>query len=251
MRTIADSPTKDCTVRGCGNPLRAKGLCSTHYNQAMLSTKRHARVSKFCHGCGVLVDRERRSRGATAHCSELCRQWSQFGAWSSPLPPDHWARMYGKACPFVPMRSVACAWCDTGFLTRNGGVRFCARACQRRAKRAARRAREFNAPGRYTWAEVTRLWLAFDKACAYCRAATPLVEIQAEHVVALSRGGRNDLANLLPSCGPCNSDKRDLPLSEWNADRERRHLTPVTTTWDDDDPRYAHLVERTNLRTAA
>lgn len=35
QRNRADSPTKVCTEDGCVNPLRARGLCSTHYNKAM------------------------------------------------------------------------------------------------------------------------------------------------------------------------------------------------------------------------
>ena len=32
MRTRSDSPTKNCTLDGCEKPLRARGMCATHYN---------------------------------------------------------------------------------------------------------------------------------------------------------------------------------------------------------------------------
>lgn len=81
-------------------------------------------------------------------------------------------------------------------------------------------------------------------------ASTPLSEIQAEHVQPLSRGGANGTTNLLPSCGPCNADKRDLALMDWNPDRERRGLAPVKTTWHPSDDRYQHLVSGSTLATA-
>ncbi|WP_426325708.1 HNH endonuclease [Microbacterium sp. E-13] len=67
----------------------------------------------------------------------------------------------------------------------------------------------------------------------------------------LSRGGRNDLSNLVATCRPCNSDKRDLTLSEWAEDRARRNATPVQTVFDIADPRYRHPTTRSELRLAA
>ncbi|QIS38632.1 HNH endonuclease [Clavibacter capsici] len=90
--------------------------------------------------------------------------------------------------------------------------------------------------------DVTKLWVLFDKACAYCGTPTPLDLIHPEHVVAISRGGANNTTNLLPSCNRCNGDKRDLSLAAWAESRVARGLTPVTTTWDEGDPRYKHLV---------
>ncbi|WP_396653194.1 HNH endonuclease [Microbacterium sp. BE35] len=83
--------------------------------------------------------------------------------------------------------------------------------------------------------------------CAYCTEHLPAADLQAEHVTPLSRGGDNGLNNILPSCAPCNSDKRDLLLSEWNTDRERRGLPPRITTWSDTDARYQHLTQAVAL----
>jgi 5-methylcytosine-specific restriction endonuclease McrA len=86
--------------------------------------------------------------------------------------------------------------------------------------------------------------MAFDKCCAYCGQRTRLSDIDPDHVVALSRGGTNGIGNILPSCRLCNSDKRELSLAEWAADRERRSLPPVRTTWETTDDRYAHLISK-------
>lgn len=99
-----------------------------------------------------------------------------------------------------------------------------------------------DAHGTFTWTQVVRLWRLFDRRCAYCCQPVALIDVQAEHVHPLSRGGRNDLGNILPSCAPCNNDKRDVLLPEWNTDRTARDLPERVTTWDDNDPRYAHIV---------
>ena len=248
MRTKADSPTKTCTHDECDRPMRAKELCVTHYNQQQPG--RHKKVSVTCDGCGAEVwkDHTGRRRYASARCSELCRHWIHWGAWSVTLPHDHPALPQAARRPQpkrLEYREIECAWCGTRAGTMRRTTRFCSVRCKGKAKSARRRAREVNAPGEYTWAQVVQLWSALDRCCAYCHKRTPLVDIQAEHVTPLSRGGRNDIGNILPSCGPCNADKRDLLLHEWSADRERRRLPPVHTMWSTHDARYSHLIQGT------
>lgn len=196
---------------------------------------------------------KRTRRYETVQCDDwVCRRWLTFGtAQSSEIPEDHWARMYGATCDFTPMNCFDCAWCGTSIVSNQPVQRYCTRACKRKASKAARRGAEFNAVGTYSWAQVVSLWVLFDKACAYCAAPTDLVDIQAEHVIALSRGGANNLSNLLPSCGPCNSDKRQLSLREWAADRRRRNLPEINTHWHASDPRYRHLSIDGSLSLAA
>nr|WP_255511149.1 HNH endonuclease signature motif containing protein [Micromonospora sp. WP24] len=45
------------------------------------------------------------------------------------------------------------------------------------------------------------LVLADGPVCSLCRRRTATT---ADHILPLSRGGTNDLANLRPACGPCN-----------------------------------------------
>lgn len=59
-------------------------------------------------------------------------------------------------------------------------------------------------------------WLALKDAwdgCAYCRATdTPL---QRDCVLALSRGGRYTLANIVPACRSCNASKCNEEVTAW------------------------------------
>jgi 5-methylcytosine-specific restriction endonuclease McrA len=48
--------------------------------------------------------------------------------------------------------------------------------------------------------------------CAYC--GRPC-KATVDHVVPISRGGRDEAANVLPACKTCNSSKRDLLVTEW------------------------------------
>lgn len=73
--------------------------------------------------------------------------------------------------------------------------------------------------------------------CEYCGAdgwvewegPTPsgwirLVEITVDHVVPVTRGGTEDLANLVWACRSCNSSKGDMPLAEWPGYRVPRRV---------------------------
>jgi len=226
------------TCQKCDKPSKSLGLCSTHYNQTR--PNRHPRVTKACDACGTQCSKEARSqRYKGTYCSELCRDYATWGPTSCTFPKPK--RRVATPKPPSAARSVECGWCGNAFQTTRTRARFCTPRCLDRFKKAARRGREHNAYGTYSWAELAKLWKTFEKCCAYCRRPTPLDKIQAEHVVALSRGGANNLTNLLPSCSACNSDKRDLALSDWALDRERRHLAPVITSWSHADPLYRHL----------
>lgn len=65
-----------------------------------------------------------------------------------------------------------------------------------------RRGRLHAANGKFTLAEWKRLCDQFGGKCAYCRKAKKLTR---HHVVPLSRGGANDIANIVPACQSCNS----------------------------------------------
>lgn len=233
--------TFTCTVQPCTSvKLEAKGMCRKHYKQTRPRTPDKPKVRE-CTGCGAPTPRLSSSKYTKTYCSELCRHWVQWGAWSVPLPKPRTPKAHAPKATTVK-RDVSCSWCGASFQTGYTRAKFCSRQCSRRNDRTTRRALEHHALGTYTWMQVTRLWKSFDKACAYCCMPTPLTQIQAEHVHPLSRGGRNDIGNLLPSCGHCNRDKRALLLDEWAADRQRRGLAMVHTTWDQHDKRYAHIV---------
>jgi len=48
-----------------------------------------------------------------------------------------------------------------------------------------------------------------DYGCVVCGARPPDVQLEVDHILAVSRGGTNDLTNLRTLCRPCNQGKRD------------------------------------------
>jgi 5-methylcytosine-specific restriction endonuclease McrA len=246
--SVRVKPIVPCSADECDNPTKARGLCSTHYNQQLPT--RHAKVIVPCDGCGKACLKERRTqRYLTNHCGDpICAYYLKWGAWSVEYRSPVKATKDVAAVEETLDRE--CLWCGATFTRTHGMQTYCDVKCANRRKRAVRRGREFGATGTFTWADITMLWLKFERSCAYCSRETALPLIQAEHVTALSRGGANNLTNLLPSCGACNSDKRDLPLEEWAKDRARRNLPAVKTTWTRADARYLHLVQGSALKPA-
>lgn len=50
--------------------------------------------------------------------------------------------------------------------------------------------------------------------CQYCGASAPDVLLEVDHIIPVSRGGTNDILNLITSCHACNSGKSNRELSD-------------------------------------
>jgi 5-methylcytosine-specific restriction endonuclease McrA len=81
----------------------------------------------------------------------------------------------------------------------------------RLAIRHRRRAREQGGGGfsASAWLDLVAMYRG---GCAYCGARRKL---QADHRTPLSRGGTNQIDNILPACAPCNLSKHDRTESEF------------------------------------
>lgn len=234
QRTRSDSPTKTCTAEDCHRPLRARGYCSMHYKRNIVG-KKHAVTCPTCGEVSMKRDYSRR------FCSLLCRDIWRIDQPDDPMyrstPWSRKQRAIAKLAAAARGSSGSgtivvgpCGWCGKQFTGCNVRSRFCSPRCKHKLVKANRRAAESGATGSYTWAEVTRKWLTHGRVCAYCLTPTTLDAIEPDHVVPLSRGGSNSIVNIEPCCKPCNSDKRDLLLSEWPDDRARRGLPPLRGT---------------------
>ena len=69
------------------------------------------------------------------------------------------------------------------------------------------RAKLHAAEGSHTAAEIKALHKAQKGKCVYCRTSLG-ASYHADHIVALSKGGSNRIANIQLTCGPCNNRKR-------------------------------------------
>jgi endogenous inhibitor of DNA gyrase (YacG/DUF329 family) len=237
---------KTCTKDNCDRAHRARGLCASHYNQEH-APNRHAKKLTACAFCGTEVMKNSgTSKARRPVCSDQCRQWLTTPYCA--LPADHWARWHGRSSAWkpkalakpVPKISKDCEWCGAGYETHQSVSKFCTVRCSIKAAKLRRRAREHGAPGMYSWAQVMRLFMAGNKMCAYCDKQID-GQPDPDHVVPLSRGGRNDMGNIVPCCHSCNADKCDLTLDEWAIERMRLGKRPLRYVLAFSDPRFKHL----------
>lgn len=240
---------KTCTIDLCDKKHAARGYCKTHYNK-LADPNRHPKKLIACAYCGTEVMKGTgggRKYGSV--CSAQCREW--LARPYCTLPADHWARWYGRTSLWTapkakPARFIAntCDECGEHFveLNHNNVSAYCSKRCSKRVARRTRKAREHNSPGNFRWVEVIKLWIAAGKRCSYCD-KTMTEQPDPDHVVPISRGGRNDLGNIVPCCHLCNADKCDLTLEEWAIERAkqgkpaRRYVLPFT------DQRFKHLTQ--------
>lgn len=86
-----------------------------------------------------------------------------------------------------------------------------------RVYRARQRARAFEkerglpegALGEYTQDEWIAICEEYAYSCLACFKSRPIIEVVADHVVPLEKGGRNVVDNLQPLCRSCNAAKQD------------------------------------------
>ena len=86
---------------------------------------------------------------------------------------------------------------------------------------ANRRARKSGNGGSHTLQEWREKCALFANLCAYCGEPKPL---QRDHRVPLTRGGTNDIDNIVPACASCNASKHTKTDREFIEGRR-------TSTW--------------------
>ena len=75
-----------------------------------------------------------------------------------------------------------------------------------------RRAAKLGANGNFTDEEFQLLCEAFKNRCIYCHLELPLT---ADHMIPLSRGGSDNIDNIVPACKSCNSRKYTKTYDEF------------------------------------
>lgn len=237
-----------CVTQGCERPVWVKstGECSTCQSRRYRREnpgKGRTYYDLACEACGTAYRSEHKG---SRFCSLQCK--GDAHRTLCTLPADHPVtlrmaqlraeRRRPKREPFKEERE--CAWCGAAFMASRRTQVFCTMEHKVKAKRSRRRGRQYGSTSHFTWSEFMRVFLVFNRCCAYCEVMI-VGQPDPDHVVPLSRGGSNSITNILPACRVCNSDKRDLMLSDWAADRQRRGLPPRVTTWTIDDLRVRHL----------
>lgn len=169
-----DVAQRICGQVECEKPHRARGLCSTHYNQLVLGeTRRHPKVTAACAICGSTVLRRSDSRYKPT-CSTACRTIVQWG--ERLAPPDEYDWQVDAA--------------------------------KRARKHGCRIVEEFDRTDIFTRDDWTC------RACSIrCSSPNPYERTAAtvDHVVPLALGGEHSRANAQTLCLSCNSAKQAAP----------------------------------------
>jgi len=197
-------------------------------------------IRGHCGRCGKPLNQARNTRPICRACwpdeqRDIARRSARRARCHAKLD----TAALGTAATGTAWTQGPCQWCATQFTSRGGS--YCSTQCKHKAGKVRRQSAELDQSTVWRWSDFMRMASRFAYCCAYCGMKPD--RLDPDHVIPLSRGGSNAIANLLPVCLPCNSDKRDLLLHEWDADRSRRGLAPRVTTWAASDHRYFHLTE--------
>lgn len=208
-----------CSAEGCSRPHRARGLCSTHYNQRHQVT-RHRKVTLACGWCGRAVEKAPdRARGYTHRfCSLLCRDtWRQ----RDKLPVLFFGavvRVRPDVTTFGPRRWVAgrCQRCGNPFIADGlaSSSRYCSARCARRVAKHRYRARKRDAyvanvsPAKIYARDGWRCQICRRKVRRHEAVPHPLAPVL-DHIIPLARGGTHEPANVQCAHYLCNCIKSD------------------------------------------
>lgn len=229
---------RTCALPGCTKPHRAKGLCSTHYNQQ--KPGRHRPKTVPCHVCNTPCAK---TNGYTRTvCSYACRWFLQNEQHSSPVwfpqcewcgayfasrvPDERWCtstcqtlatRTTGPSCRvFLPI----CVVCGNIFATPYTRV-TCSSQCAQVKRRDDRRREKhkYRAQKRNAFVAPVSPRVIFERdrwRCHLCGKAirrravvpAPLAPVL-DHVIPLAKGGTHEPANVRAAHYLCNSIKSD------------------------------------------
>ena len=215
MRTRSDSPTKSCTHHGCDNPLRAKGLCISHYNA--INRTPNPTSEYTCPMCGDSFVKEtaRANRYKNVFCSPDCNVLYQMEhldrrpATLKAMATRAAKKLASPVQPEAPQCVVHYSTCKAcGTLMCHGHARksYCSKRCENRARHIRRGKRHNIRRVAVFERDFYMCWICNQ----YC---DPLLTVPdrfaatIDHLVPQSFGGTHDLDNLATAHQHCNSSR--------------------------------------------
>lgn len=110
-----------------------------------------------------------------------------------------------------------CKGCGCTYKDDPDSGKYCSQSCKNRGKKKSSKRRLVYISGSVR----DRLYAKFDYRCAYCGFR---LKLTLDHVVPVSKGGRDIESNLVPACQSCNSSKGAKDVDEWTMSRSRKRI---------------------------
>jgi 5-methylcytosine-specific restriction endonuclease McrA len=115
------------------------------------------------------------------------------------------------------MTKFTCKKCGSNRSPKNLSQTKCATCLNARSRR--RRQRKMHAQGTHTPEQTWDLYINQRASCGYCGVHIPFWGplSHLDHMIPLSKGGLNSIANMVWACASCDEDKSNWLLWEWPA----------------------------------
>lgn len=195
-RTRPGKPQKYCTVK-CREIFRQRAWCAANPEKAAAIDARQ--------------DEKRRRENAAHPERSKAKEAARYAA----NPEAHKARVNAyRAANRERTNAMSAAWrAANPEKQRAASKRWQAAHPEAVAHHIATwRARRRGNGGHHTLGEWREKCAAYNHRCAYCGEEKPLTR---DHDLPLSRGGTDDIANIIPACRLCNSKKRHRTAAEY------------------------------------
>jgi 5-methylcytosine-specific restriction endonuclease McrA len=205
---------QECSVEGCGRTARSLGYCDAHYQRLRDHGDLNADQplqQKF--GISVEVCEVDGCDGAP-RARNMCDK--HYMRWSLHRDPNLTLRIrdHDGSCGIDGCERpyLASGMCRYHYTIENDRKHW------KRARERGHRRRMAVRAGHISDRDLDRI---LDGPCLACGAVE---DIQIEHLIPISRGGRHSVGNLAPLCAPCNNSKNRLTWAEWKHSARPRAL---------------------------
>ena len=180
-----------CSVKGCNYGAKAHGLCAKH-------------LERLIKNGDPAISRYNRSHSDTCSVDGCDEPYNAHGFCS---------KHYQQMKPFLDNRTKKSAnrLCTIVGCNKKYHADGLCRSHYNMRANMRRRAAKIGNGGQHTDREWQAKLIVFAGCCAYCGATAD----SRDHVVPLSRGGTDNIDNIVPACRSCNSGKRDKTPEEY------------------------------------
>lgn len=192
----------------CGNGFSVKPSHATKRvycsHECMVNAYTKTRRTLVCESCGKEFNvPDRPSRNNARYCSKSCMGNGKSGE-------NHWNYQHGmKWCPDK----------EIAYRKKYMSDPINKKKAKIRAYLGKIKRRNANVVGGHSFLEWIELLKKHDNKCFYCgvRMTKKIGDKQRtrDHIVPISKGGTDNIENIVPACRSCNSSKGTKAVEEW------------------------------------